>query len=419
MSKVKIGVFGAFRGLTMINVLARHPNAELVAICDKYEPSLEQCKRVAAETGSKIALYTDFEEFFKQDMDAVMLANYANEHAPYAIRLLKSGRHVCSEVLPTQNLAEAVALVEAVEESGKVYAYAENYCYFPATAEMRRLYQAGELGEFVHGEGEYVHDCESIWIDKTYGERNHWRNRMYSTYYCTHSVGPLIHITGLRPKTIVGFETPPAQRMMDLGCGYGESGMILMQMENGATIKSLEGNLQREPHSIWYSLYGSKGMAESDRFGGTIDRINVYRKGDPLAKTNLSYTPQPADQSELAKQTIGHGGSDFYTMHYFIQKILGNPEGDACIDVYEALDMSIPGILAYRSICNGNQPMEMPDFRKKEDRDRYREDTWCTDEKAANGQLAPIHSTHQEEIPEAVYENARKIWEERQKGKNG
>ena len=59
-------------------------------------------------------------------MDAVILANFANEHAPYAIRLLNSGRHVASEVLAVKDMAEAVALTVAVEQSGEVYAYLEN-----------------------------------------------------------------------------------------------------------------------------------------------------------------------------------------------------------------------------------------------------------------------------------------------------
>ena len=171
--KIKIGVFGTYRGMTMIEVLSQHPNAELVAICDKYRPLLDKCKAALEQHGVKAALYEDFERFFEHDMDAVVLANYANEHAPFAIRLLDSGRHVCSEVLPVETLAQAVALVEAVERSGKVYTYAENYCYFAATQEMKRRYRAGELGEFTHGEGEYVHDCESIWGDITYGERDH------------------------------------------------------------------------------------------------------------------------------------------------------------------------------------------------------------------------------------------------------
>ena len=104
-------------------------------------------------------------------------------------------------------------MVEAVEKSGKIYSYAENYCYFAATQEMKKLYRAGEIGEFMHGEGEYVHDCESIWGDITYGEKDHWRNRLYSCYYCTHSLGPIINITGLRPVRVVGFENPNVENM--------------------------------------------------------------------------------------------------------------------------------------------------------------------------------------------------------------
>ena len=36
MAKLKIGVFGGYRGHTMINVLFNHDDAELVAVCDKY-----------------------------------------------------------------------------------------------------------------------------------------------------------------------------------------------------------------------------------------------------------------------------------------------------------------------------------------------------------------------------------------------
>jgi predicted dehydrogenase len=215
--KIKVGVFGARRGMTMINVLANHPDAELVAICDKAEYLQKRCERIARDADAKITLYSDFDNFFNHDMDAVVLANYANEHAPYAVKLLLSGRHVLSEVLPVQTLAEAVALVEAVEKSGNIYSYAENYCYFPATQEMKRLYKLGEIGEFMHGEGEYVHDCESIWPSITYGDKNHWRNNMYSTFYCTHSIGPILTITGTRPVVVVGFETPNVENMAAMG----------------------------------------------------------------------------------------------------------------------------------------------------------------------------------------------------------
>ena len=74
--KIKIGVLGAFRGETMINFCKKTGEAQLVAVCDKYDVAL---KKVKKEKG--VTCYNDFDEFIKHDMDAVILANYANEHA--------------------------------------------------------------------------------------------------------------------------------------------------------------------------------------------------------------------------------------------------------------------------------------------------------------------------------------------------
>ena len=121
MKKVRIGVLGAYRGTSMINYCKRADHAEVVAICDFREDVLN-AQRAKAE-GYNITFYDNFDQFILHDMDAVVLANYANEHAPFAIRCLKKGLHVFSEVLPVQNMKEAVELVEAVEESGLIYAY--------------------------------------------------------------------------------------------------------------------------------------------------------------------------------------------------------------------------------------------------------------------------------------------------------
>ena len=105
-----------------------------------------------------------------------------------------------------------------------------------------------------------------------------------------------------------------------------------------------------------------------------------------------------------------HGGGDFYTMHYFLEKILGRPEGEECIDVYQALDMGMPGILGYKSICNGNTPYEVPDFRDKAAREQYRNDTRCTNPAIAGSQLAPFCSFGSPDIPASVYEQVRREW---------
>jgi predicted dehydrogenase len=84
--KLKVGVFGAYRGKTMINVLSKHPDARLVAVCDKYRPLLDEVEKLAGEAGIDVAVYEDFEDFFRHDMDAVFLPTTptSTRRLPYA-----------------------------------------------------------------------------------------------------------------------------------------------------------------------------------------------------------------------------------------------------------------------------------------------------------------------------------------------
>ena len=114
---------------------------ETVALCDTWEEKL-------LEAGKKygVATYTDYHKFWEHDMDAVVLANYFNEHTPFAIKALAAGKHVMSECACNATLAEGVALCRAVEKSGKTYMPDENYPYTRFNMEMRRLYCTGEIG---------------------------------------------------------------------------------------------------------------------------------------------------------------------------------------------------------------------------------------------------------------------------------
>ena len=418
MKKIKIGVLGAYRGTSMINYCKRAENAEVVAICDKAPEVLEKHRELAQ--GLNIAFYDNFDDFILHDMDAVVLANYANEHAPFAIRALKAGKHVFSEVLPVQTMKEAVELIETVEETGLVYAYGENYCYMPAPYEMKKLYREGKIGEFEYGEGEYIHNCEPIWPSITYGQKDHWRNNMYSTFYCTHSLGPIIHITGLRPVSVIGFEGTKNERNLRIGSKAGSFGMEMVTLENGGIVKSIHGGLYK--NSVWYSVYGSKGRMECPREDAKDEHIHkIYVNADEYdgayqGEKLEKYKPVRALDEKA--QGFGHGNSDFYSMYYFVEKIKGNPEADT-IDIYEALDMFLPGMFAYRSILEGSIPKEIPNLRDPAVRDLWRNDTACTDPQTAKDQLLPTSLLGTPDIDDSVYDRVRAKWEEDCEKKNG
>lgn len=404
---VKIGVLGVYRGRTMIEYCKHDSRVKLAAVCDKRKDALQKMKEELND--ESISYYENFEDLLESDVDAIVLANYANEHAPYAVKCLEHGKHVLSEVMPVQNFAEAVALVEAVEKTGKIYDYAENYCYMVAPREMRRLYKSGALGEFEYGEGEYLHNCEAGWHTITYGDPNHWRNNMSAFFYSTHSIGPLIHITGLKPVKVTGFEMPYNNRMARMGAKAGWGSLIIITLENGAVIKSLHG-VGPSKNSVWFSVYGSLGTAESRREAADGD-CAIYTDLDEFEGENADrknkYTPK--DEFSERAEAAGHGGSDFFTMWHFVSKILGE-ENAEIIDVYEALDMFLPSLLAYRSVLAGGVSMDVPDFRNPAEREKYRRDFACTDPKVAGDMLQPSYSKGNPYVPSEVYEKLRKAY---------
>lgn len=414
MKKCRVGVVGIGRGSMVWRYCKDADNAEIVAICDQWKEGLE---RVAKELDTdRITYYGDYDEFLKHDMDVVILANYATEHAPFAIRAMEAGKNVISEVLPCQTMSEAVRLIECCEKTGKIYIFAENYCFMNAPFEMKKKYEAGELGEFEYGEGEYLHNCESIWTRITRGEREHWRNRMSAFFYCTHSVGPLLHITGLRPKRVTGFECPFNGRMARMGARAGHTAIEMITLENGAVLKSIHG-VGCSKSSVWYTVYGSKGRMESAREDANQSGYGrVYTNLDESEGSNdekiETYIPE-RPMADIAEKHY-HGGSDFHCLHSAFDYVRGDRTADT-VNVYEAVDMWMCGFFGYLSVLSGGMPVEIPDLRDKKVRDQFRNDNRCTDPAVAGDQLLPSYSKGDPEIPDDVYEIRRKAWVEDQK----
>ena len=47
----------------------------------------------------------------------------------------------------------------------------------------------------MYGEGEYIHPIDADNWNKMSCGMNHWRNWIPATYYCTHSLAPIMYIT--------------------------------------------------------------------------------------------------------------------------------------------------------------------------------------------------------------------------------
>jgi hypothetical protein len=139
----------------------------------------------------------------------------------------------------------------------------------------------------------------------------------------------------------------------------------LIQMSNGGVVRNLMGAATHDSHS--QRIWGTLGAYTIDHDGV---RLRLGASGQsPL----LNVTPEWEGLGQLAAGT-GHGGGDFWTLYYFAREIFSGEKGP--FDIYGGCDVTIPGIQALRSQREGGKPMEVPDFRKKADRDRYRNDDW-------------------------------------------
>jgi predicted dehydrogenase len=408
---IRVGVVGVGRGSSFARGAAI-AGMELVALCDIWKQRLNSLARQL-----KVAAYTDYRRFLRHDMDAVILANYFHEHAPLAIEALRAGRHVMSETSACLTIGQAVALCRAVEAGGKTYMLAENYPFTAFNQEMRRLYRAGEIGKVLYAEGEYNHPMSPEDRLRISPGLDHWRNWIPSTYYCTHAMAPLMHITGTMPASVIGLSIADTTVNKDVVRVGDPGSVILCRMDNGAVFRLFGNGLPG--HSIWYRLHGQRGSMESGRgpgyWGpGTVRVVHEEWNREPAQPTERVYVPDFPRFAEEARRA-GHGGGDFWTNHHFAEAIrTGRPP---FLDVYRGVAMSVVGILAWKSALAGGKPFDVPDFSDERARKPHQNDHWSPCPAAAAPGQPPPSILGFRKPTAAQIAKARKIW--RQVGYTG
>lgn len=380
MEKIRVGIFGLRRGSNFIDEI-KYNGGEIVAVCEKDTEHLESIR----EDIQGAAVYSDFDEFLEHPMDAVVIANYFPEHAEYAIRCLEKNIHVLSECISNGTMAQGVRLCEAAEKSKAIYMLAENYPFMDFNREMKRVYEGGTLGKIYYAEGEYNHpmdwyDTKAVLSIRPY--EKHWRNFLPRSYYITHSLAPIMSATGSFPRRVTAMpvyaplpeDCPTASHVADVAA------IITILNDDGSVFK-VTGCSAFGAHWNSYRLCCEKGQIENVRGTDKVMlRYNDWQIPEGREAVNF-YTPDLQDEDSEQIKNAGHGGGDFLVIKAFFDSIrTGKPHQ---FDVYFATALSSVAILSHRSITEGSRPFDVPDFRKKEDRDAYREDTlspfWLSD----------------------------------------
>ena len=366
---VRVGVLGLRRGAALAR-LAQQAGMELVAVCERDDLRREAAMALGA------AAYRDVEPFLDHGMDAVILVNDFDQHAPVAIQALDRGVSVLSETAACRTVAEGVALVEAAARSSGIYMFAENYPYMPFTREMRRRYAADDIGEVRYAEAEYLDEPADLMSMVT--DRSHWRARLPATYYCTHSLAPVVAITGTRPVQVSGFVAPTAsgpEALERARQGRGWAALLVVRLDNGAVFKSLHGFLEAGQQA-WVRLHGDRGLMENLRQGDTRTLRVVWDVEDAggWRRAEEVYLPWPPEFSATDADPMGDGVAEILMLRDFAGAVRHQRAPDQ--DVHFGVELSITGIQAMRSSLAGSLPVEVPDLRRPEVRRAFAADDW-------------------------------------------
>ena len=375
--KLQVGVFGLWRGLSHIMAMEVMDDAEVVAICDKDAQKVEEARK---HCSAYVKVCIDFDELIDSGVDLVVLCNYLPDHAACAVKALRKGIAVVTECLAAATMKECVELVEAVEETGTYFSMAENSPYGTACLEMERIFLSGVLGELSYAEAEYCHPSAPVNANKYSPEPDHWRKRLPRTYYLTHCLGPLMNMTRLMPKRVIGKVAQGVGYAKKRGGTRGEAGGIMLVEMEGGVLFRVTGCNSYGPHTHWFRLACEKGGVENVRTAeNTVNlAFNPWDVPEDMAHMghNISYTP---DADAATKEAVskglpdeGHLLTDFRCVRNYVTEILAGKAPD--MDVYRSCAQSAVGILGWQSILNDSKQYDIPDFRDPTARDRYRND---------------------------------------------
>lgn len=374
MSKVKIGILGAGRGIDIAENFMLL-GCEIAAVCDFNE---KRRNAGIERLGIDVAAYDTFDEFIEHDMDAVVLANYFHEHTPYAIKCFEKGIHVYCECISNGTMAEGVELLRAYEKSDSIFMLAENYPQMKFNREMKRVCDGGTLGKVIYAEGEYNHPPEpdNHEFNKGYVYfTDHWRNYLPRSYYITHSLAPLMWATGATPKKVSATAVYAPIKEEATARRVGDRAAIITTLNDDNSVFKVTGCAGFGAHSNSYRICGENGQIENLRGMGekVMLRYNEWTIPEGRAEANL-YEPEWNDKDEELINKSGHGGGDFLASRMFLECIEKGKQPGHTYDIYSAVNMASVAILAHRSILNGGIPYNIPDFHNEECRKEYGND---------------------------------------------
>ena len=394
--KVRLGFIGVGgRGTDLMNLALNSNDVIVKAICDIKPEAVLNAQKLVEEAGQpKPEGYSKSENSYldlvrREDLDGIVIATPWLWHTPMAVASMKAGKYTAVEVPAATTIEECWDLVNTSEETGMPCMILENVCYRRDVMAILNMVKQGLFGELIHCQCGYQHNLRPVKFNPgvefgpgAIGEAE-WRTfhsiNRNGDIYPTHGLGPVanyldinrgnrfISLTSVATKSrglhdyivkTAGEDHPNADIIFKLG----DIVTTLIRCNNGETILiSHDTNLPR-PYSLGFRVQGTKGLWMNDGDQIYLDGISQFDEWEPAASYLEKYDhplwKKYADQAEGS----GHGGMDFFVVHAFIESVKNKVQPP--LDVYDAAAWSVVSPLSERSIANGGEPQDFPDFTR-------------------------------------------------------
>ncbi len=394
---ISIGLvgLGAF-GSAFAELFKKHPAVDRVALCDR-EP--ERVREFAERESwqdkfDERDAYDSLDAICATDLDALVIITQPWLHAPQCIQAMEAGKHVYSAVpiITTPDADEILdwcdRLVRTCEKTGMSYMLGETTYYHPQTMFCKRMAAAGEFGDFVYAEGEYMHDLDAgcslravqqrreasaagkEWVElkRMYRERG---TRGGPMHYPTHSTCGPVAVMGAHAVSVVahGFQNRNRDDFFADDAFSNET--ALFTMSNGALVRICEF---RECAGSFHDSETFRIMGTRGSFAENVWRSNgrdVPGSAHPLATRKL--TPEemrdalPAEVADAwwdtSRESVdygGHGGSHAYLVHEFIDAVVNARQ--PAVNIWEAVRYMAMGVMAHKSALQDGERLQVPDW---------------------------------------------------------
>jgi len=353
--KIRVGIVGGGFGAAFH--WHQDPNCIVEAVSDLRPERREHLMNVY-QCGKS---YESLEKLILDPkIDAVAVFTEAPNHVRHCVAVMNAGKHCLCAVPAGLTLEECRELIDAKERNGVRYMMAETSYYRWPTITARKLYEDGKFGNLVYTEGEYYHpgiahekDGLSYWN----GKRT-WRHGYPPMLYPTHSTAFYVGVA--------------RERLVEVSC-LGETSDDPAFHDNvyhnpfanaSALFKTSRGHIMR--CNVMWEVWAHGERAQW--FGDSMSMFMDGWSGQPYlisTATGETITSQP-DYWHLVPEAMridsGHGASHPFITHEFTMALVEDRE--PAVNVYEAVAMTAPGIVAHASALKGGEQMKVPSFDK-------------------------------------------------------